>query len=490
MEIDEIGILGVPKITKTFQNDGIQSSQKLEFLQLSIQLKKTNQYGNQHSRYFVLTNKRILLLDKMTIRRKVPLNYLIAITLSSKSFEFILHFKDDYDDDDLRLYSDRRSRVIESIVKVFSTELQQQLPSFQVSDNSLKKYVVYKEDRNKKLQKLPKETPKLLFYKPMQEENERKNQLVRVHQTTTHNKLIFAYDKDLGVQLSDFKLVKILANGSIAQIVLVENNKTQIQYAMKCVSKLPTTDQEFMDLSNFVKFTTFHQNPFLLKLYYCFEYEQRWFFITQLHKSDMYKKLEIVKKMDEKQAQFYACEILLALEHIHQRNLIYCDLKLENILLDASNHIQLTDFGILRNKKQYLSGVYATPEYIAPETLLNKQNIQYYSDFWQLGIVIYEMIYSHPPFIAQENEQLFDYILNCNAEFPDGIQISNECQDLLTQLLKKDPKDRLGYFGGVPEIQNHKWFKDVDWKLQYDKLVKPPEFKLPTLMQLNALKRN
>ena len=60
----------------------------------------------------------------LAIRRKVPLNYLIAITLSSKSFEFILHFKDDYDDDDLRLYSDRRSRVIESIVKVFSTELQ------------------------------------------------------------------------------------------------------------------------------------------------------------------------------------------------------------------------------------------------------------------------------------------------------------------------------------------------------------------------------
>lgn len=95
-----------------------------------MKLIKTNEYGSQNNRYLVLTNKRILLLNKtsisepyLAIRRKVPLNYLIAITMSNRSFEFILHFKDLYDDDDLRLVTDRRAKVIETIVKTFSQEL-------------------------------------------------------------------------------------------------------------------------------------------------------------------------------------------------------------------------------------------------------------------------------------------------------------------------------------------------------------------------------
>lgn len=119
-----------------------------------------------------------------------------------------------------------------------------------------------------------------------------------------------------------------------------------------------------------------------MKLEYCFESESKYFFIMQLLKCDLFVKLEEVKQLEESRVQFYACEVLLALEHIHQRNMIYGDLKPENILLDAVNHIQLCDFGYMRGRKLVLKGVYATPEYVAPETLTNPQNQQYYTDYW------------------------------------------------------------------------------------------------------------
>jgi serine/threonine protein kinase len=104
--------------------------------------------------------------------------------------------------------------------------------------------------------------------------------------------------------------------------------------------------------------------------------------------------------------------------------------------MDSFGHICLTDFGRVRSTFKETYGIYGTPEYIgryaffnvqAPETLKNPNNLSFCSDFWQLGIVLYEMIYSHPPFMADEIEDLFDYILNCNLVFPDKPKVSNNC---------------------------------------------------------------
>lgn len=91
-------------------------------------------------------------------------------------------------------------------------------------------------------------------------------------------------------------------------------------------------------------------------------------------KCDLFTKMEEVHHLEENKVRFYAVEILLALEHIHQKNLVYCDLKPENILLDAINHACLCDFGMMRAKMKGLNGVYITPEYMPPETLINYQN--------------------------------------------------------------------------------------------------------------------
>jgi len=106
--------------------------------------------------------------------------------------------------------------------------------------------------------------------------------------------------------------------------------------------------------------------------------------------------------------------------------------------MDTYGHICLTDFGKVRSAFKPEYGFHATPLYIgigkklifwkkAPELLKNPENLRMSCDFWQLGIVLYEMIYSHPPFMADDNEDLFDFILNCDLVFPDHPKVSPYC---------------------------------------------------------------
>lgn len=157
-------------------------------------------------------------------------------------------------------------------------------------------------------------------------------------------------------------------------------------------------------------------------------------------KQDLFKKLQDVKKFDEEKLRFYACEIILALEHLHELGIVYGDLKPENVLLDAQNHVCLCDFGYLRARKKNIKGVYGTPEYMAPETLQNHSNQLYYTDFWQLGILLFELLYSHPPFMGRDYDQLFDFILNCPIEFPVSVPSSDAIKDLLFRVLTRNIK--------------------------------------------------
>ncbi|CAD8203628.1 unnamed protein product [Paramecium pentaurelia] len=458
---DELHILRLPKIVNTFAKD--------EFLQLSMKVSKINEYGNKHTRYFVLTNKKILLLNKSTIRRKVLLSFIIGITISSKSFEFILHFKNEYDDDDLRLQTESRSRLIEFIVKTYALEFHIPLASYQVQDLNLKKYVVYKQDRHKHICKLPNVKANFLNYKPILEEQENFLKMQQIYQQDTESKLLFG---EFLLQLKDFELKKILCEGSISQIVQIMNSKTHTYHIMKCIKK---EDHSQLNLNEFVTFKKYSLHPFLIPLEYCFETFDRYYFIMPQAKCDLYKKLDELKKFDQKQLLFIAQELVVALGDLHNKQIIHGDLTLENVLLDQSYHIALCDFGYLRRASKRKDEFYGVAEYTPPETIQNK-DYQYYSDYWQLGIILYEMAYGHPPFIDYDQNLTFDYILNCQLEFPIQIEVDPQLKDLLSKLLCKEPTKRIGYQMGISEIQDHEYFKNTNWKLVYDRQLQPPEF--------------
>ena len=180
----------------------------------------------------------------------------------------------------------------------------------------------------------------------------------------------------------------------------------------------------------------------------------------------------------ERRAGFYAAEIVLALEHLHKHGILYRDLKPENVLLANDGHIKLTDFGL--SKTNVTEGdprthsFCGTPEYIAPEVLMN-QATGTAMDWWSLGTLVYEMMTGYPPFYSENVQEMYQLILDAPLRLPSGL--SAHARSFLARLLDRDPRSRLGSGpGGAAEVRAHPFFTylGIDWDLLAQKRVPPP----------------
>ena len=133
------------------------------------------------------------------------------------------------------------------------------------------------------------------------------------------------------------------------------------------------------------------KHPFIVQLRFSFQNESKLYLVTDYYNGgSLYDHLRKSKFFTEDRAKFYGAELLSALDHLHQKGIVYRDLKLENILMDHVGHIALTDFGLSKQDIDKSGGATTfcgTPEYIAPE-LLNKQKYGKAVDWWSFGVVL------------------------------------------------------------------------------------------------------
>jgi len=183
-----------------------------------------------------------------------------------------------------------------------------------------------------------------------------------------------------------------------------------------------------------------------------------------------------VKKFSEDQARLFIAEIALGLGHLHSLGFIYRDLKPENILLDSNGHICLTDFGLARElngesaQQEKSFSFVGTPEYLAPE-MIQGVGHQKAVDWWCLGILLYELTVGITPFYSGNVDEMYHKIVNAKLRFPP--RLSDDCRDLITKLLIRDPKKRLGSSeADVEDIKSHKFFAKIDWDLLMKKEVR------------------
>ena len=181
---------------------------------------------------------------------------------------------------------------------------------------------------------------------------------------------------------------------------------------------------------------------------------------------ELFFHLGKVGRFSEDRARFYAAQIILALEHIHSLDIVYRDLKPENVLLDHRGNVRLTDFGLSKEGvSDHSTGANSfcgTPEYIAPEVLL-RQGHGRAVDWWSLGALLYEMISGLPPFYSRNRETMFEKIMNAELAFPPFM--SESARSLLLKLLVRDPKNRLGSGSrDANELKEHLFFRDIDWE--------------------------
>ncbi|KAK1241349.1 hypothetical protein MKX08_001323 [Trichoderma sp. CBMAI-0020] len=186
---------------------------------------------------------------------------------------------------------------------------------------------------------------------------------------------------------------------------------------------------------------------------------------------NLFHHLQKQQRFNLESAQFYAAEILCALEYLHEVRGIYSWLKPRHVLLDCFGHIVLYGSGLY---KEAVDGArsYGMPEYPSPEVLLNKGHFRA-ADWWTLGIFLYEMLTGLPLFFDEDTEEIRLKILGTEP-----IQVSKElppnARDIITRLLEREPDHRLGAKGGASEIKKHPFFAGIDWSKLLRRDYEPP----------------
>ncbi|KAK6328189.1 hypothetical protein J4Q44_G00001670 [Coregonus suidteri] len=280
--------------------------------------------------------------------------------------------------------------------------------------------------------------------------------------------------------LQDFLFIKVLGKGSFGKVMLAELKGTDEVYAVKVLKKDVILQDDDVDCTLTEKriLALARKHPYLTQLFCCFQTKDRLFFVMEyVNGGDLMFQIQRSRKFDEARSRFYAAEVTSALMFLHQHGVIYRDLKLDNILLDAQGHCKLADFGMC--KEGILNGVTTTtfcgtPDYIAPEIL---QELEYGPsvDWWALGVLMYEMMAGQPPFEADNEDDLFESILHDDVLYP--VWLSKEAVSILKAFMTKSPNKRLGCVitQGLEEaIKVHPFFKEIDWVLLEQKRVKPP----------------
>lgn len=186
-------------------------------------------------------------------------------------------------------------------------------------------------------------------------------------------------------------------------------------------------------------------------------------FVEYIETGDMMKVLNKFKQMPKDMAAFYAAQIVVCFEYLHEKDLLFRDLKPENVLVAPDGYIKLADFGFVRtlksNERTYT--FCGTPEYIAPEIITN-QGYSHPVDWYALGILIYELIYGRPPFMASSPLEVFDQVLQKKIPFTE--KFDKNAKSLVKHLCDKDLSKRYGVIaGGITTIKMHRFFNGINW---------------------------
>jgi len=270
-----------------------------------------------------------------------------------------------------------------------------------------------------------------------------------------------------------------LGKGCFGIVYLVEKINTKEKFAMKVLNKEKIFGQ------NLLKYAITERNilsrnnhPFIVKLNYAFQTSSKLFLIIEYCPNcDLSKHLIQEKRFKEQKAKFYMCELILALEYLHKKDVIFRDLKPGNLLLDKEGHIKLTDFGLSKEGVKdnfYTKSFCGSIGYLAPEILLN-QKYGKSVDWYSLGVIFYEMLSGTLPYFTPYKGVILKSKKRVELNIPKFV--SKEAAELIKKLLEKNPKERLGNGGrDALEIKDNVYFKDVDWNKVYKKQINPPVF--------------
>jgi serine/threonine protein kinase len=290
------------------------------------------------------------------------------------------------------------------------------------------------------------------------------------------------------VGISDFNLLRVLGSGEFGTVFLVCKKGGADDgrpYAMKVTRKATIIQDEKTTECTITErrvLEAVRHCPFLVTLRYAFQTDFKLYLILDYASGgDLLTHLFRRRKLNEDEVRFYISEIILALEHLHKLGIIHRDVKLENILLDSQGHVVLADFGLskkfLPHETHRTYTCCGTFKYMAPEVIQTGAGYGMAADWWSVGVVTYELFTGVSPFsldrASDTIDKVFRRILTRDPTIPDGLSL--DASDLISKLLMRDPKRRLG--GGkddAEELKRHPFFKGMKWSDLAQKAIQAP----------------
>ncbi|XP_048061532.1 cGMP-dependent protein kinase 1a isoform X1 [Megalobrama amblycephala] len=270
------------------------------------------------------------------------------------------------------------------------------------------------------------------------------------------------------LNLSDFNIIDTLGVGGFGRVELVQLKSDEVKtFAMKILKKrhiVDTRQQEHIRSEKLIMQEA--HSDFIVRLYRTFKDSKYLYMLMEACLGgELWTILRDRGNFDDSTTRFYTACVVEAFAYLHSKGIIYRDLKPENLILDHRGYAKLVDFGFAKKigfgKKTWT--FCGTPEYVAPEIILNKGH-DISADYWSLGILMYELLTGSPPFSGPDPMKTYNIILRGidMIEFPK--KITKNAGNLIKKLCRDTPSERLGNLkNGVKDIQKHKWFEGFNW---------------------------
>jgi cGMP-dependent protein kinase len=278
--------------------------------------------------------------------------------------------------------------------------------------------------------------------------------------------------QDNSITLLDLVPVKLLGQGNFGLVFLVINSSNKRLYALKAIPRRKIDRygmQENLILERKILLTLDH--VMILKMVKSFKDSKRIYFLTEYVRGcDMFDALREMNTLSDREGKFYIGCLLLVLEYLHERDIVYRDLKPENVMIEEDGYPKLIDFGISKILSGRTYTVVGTPHYMAPEVILGK-GYTYSVDLWSLGIMLYELFCFNVPFGENEEDpyMIYEKVLQRKLVYPSFVDSKLPAKGLIEVLLNKNPS--LRNLGSPEALKNHQWFQGLNWESLINKQV-------------------
>ncbi|XP_041772196.1 serine/threonine-protein kinase N isoform X2 [Anopheles merus] len=282
-----------------------------------------------------------------------------------------------------------------------------------------------------------------------------------------------------GMCMDSFRLLSVLGRGHFGKVILAQYKHTGEYFAIKALKKgdIIARDEveSLLSEKRIFEVANTMRHPFLVNLFSCFQTDQHVCFVMEYAAGGDLMMHIHTDVFSEPRAVFYAACVVLGLQYLHESKIIYRDLKLDNLLLDTEGYVKIADFGLCKEGMGFgdRTGTFCgTPEFLAPE-VLTETSYTRAVDWWGLGVLIFEMLVGESPFPGDDEEEVFDSIVNDEVRYPRFLSL--EAIAIMRRLLRKNPDRRLGSSErDAEDVKRQAFFRNIVWDDLLLKKVKPP----------------